>query len=178
MIEPTDLMNQLAQEVMDELGVTDKEYAQIEKAHADYFDESTYEKMSFVYYGEPKAQARARAVSNLSHFYDPSKSFKQYINEQVRHQLGNNFKPISKEIYFTARYYRTTPKGESRVNKILAEMGVFRPLKKPDLDNYEKLFYDALHGLLYTDDSVVIKGNHEKFYSCKPRVEVDILFKK
>jgi Holliday junction resolvase RusA-like endonuclease len=57
-------------------------------------------------------------------------------------------------------------------------MGVFRPLKKPDLDNYEKLFYDALHGLLYTDDSVVIKGNHEKFYSCKPRVEVDILFKK
>jgi len=177
MFEPTTLMEKLAGELWEELELKDSEDEKIQSEYDKYLDESSYKKINLIYYGEPKAQARARLNSNFSHFYDPDKSFKQFVNEQIRNQLGNDFKPISKEIYFTARYYKTTPKKYNKSDRVLAELGVIRPTIKPDIDNYEKLFYDALHGILYTDDSVVIRGDHQKFYSCKPRVEVDILFK-
>lgn len=178
MFEPNELMLKLTDQLIEELGLTDKEEEKVDESINDYMNKDSYQSINLIYYGEPKAQARARLSSNFSHFYDPDKSFKQFVNEQIRNQLGSDFKPISKEIYFTARYYKTTPKKYGRTDRVLAELGVLRPIVKPDIDNYEKLFYDALHGLLYTDDSVVIRGDHQKFYSCKPRVEVEILFKK
>jgi Holliday junction resolvase RusA-like endonuclease len=176
--EPTDLMMSLAEQLTEELGLKDKDIALIQSEWHEYLDPDNYQRIELCYYGEPKAQPRARATSNLSHFYDPGKSFKLFINESIRAQLGNDFKPISKEIYFTARFYRPTPKGAPKKTAVLMELGIIRPLVKPDLDNYEKLLYDSLLHLLYKDDSVITKGNHEKFYSCKPRVEIEILFRK
>ena len=178
MFEPTELMTDLASTLMEELDLTDKDSDIIESEYEKYMDLDSYQKIEFTYYGTPKAQARARITSNFTHFFDPDKSFKQFVNEQVRFAIGNDFKPISKEIYFTARFYRPTPKKLRKKDIVLAELGIIRPTTKPDLDNYEKLFYDALNGFLYTDDGVIIHGNHSKFFSCKPRVEVTILYRK
>lgn len=178
MFEPTDLMFQLAEELAEESNLRPKETAALHAEYLEYADPANYTTINLVYYGEPKAQPRARATGNLNHFYDPGKSFKLFINEAIRVQLGNDFKPVTKEMYFNAKFYRPTPKSVSKKNAILMELGAIRPTVKPDLDNYEKLLYDALLHLLYKDDSVVVRGHHEKFYSCKPRVEIEIIFRK
>lgn len=178
MFEPTDLMNDLAAQLAEEYGLKPKDLESIQEEYESYMDKDSYQTINITYYGEPKAQPRARVASNLSHFYDPGKSFKHTINEAIRCELGNNFIPINKEIYFTARYYKPIPKSIGKKNAVLMELGIIRPLNKPDLDNYEKLLYDALLNLLYRDDSVVVHGHHDKFYSCKPRVEIEIIFRK
>lgn len=178
MFEPTELMSDLAGQLFEELNLKEKDRDILTDEYNAYMDPDSYERIELVYYGEPKAQPRARTTGNLSHFYDPGKSFKLYINEAIRAQLGNNFKPISKDIYFKARFYRPSPKNAPKKTAVLMELGIVRPLVKPDLDNYEKLLYDALLNLLYKDDAIVVKGDHEKFYSCKPRVEIEILFRK
>uniref|UniRef100_UPI0034D40511 RusA family crossover junction endodeoxyribonuclease n=1 Tax=Proteus mirabilis TaxID=584 RepID=UPI0034D40511 len=142
-LEPTELMLKLANETIDESNLRETDWDFIESEQDKYYDMENYEVMFFTYYGEPKAQARARVSSNFSHFYDPDQSIKQFVNEQIRNQLGNDFKPISKEIFFEAKYYRTMPKSFTARKRILGELGVLRPTVKPDLDNYEKLLYDS-----------------------------------
>lgn len=178
MFKPTENMLELTRDIKDDVKLSDKVLQEIEDEFKAYMDPKNYESVKCTYFGEPKAQPRARVISNLNTFYDPAKSFKLFLNEHIRSQLGNNFRPIDSELYFTARFYRPYPKTTSKKNKVLMELGIMRPLVKPDLDNYEKLLYDALNGFLYTDDTVIVQGNHQKFYSCKPRVEIEINFRK
>lgn len=177
MFEITDLMQKLAQERMEELGMSDKEIDVMDTELEDYQNPESYKTINITFYGEPKAQKRHRAASNMSHFYDPSKSFKVYVNESIRNELGHDFKPISTEIYFNTRFFMPYPKSTNRKNSVLMELGVIRPTKKPDIDNLTKLLYDALKSLLYTDDSLIIGNEAEKYYSCKPRVEMEIKFR-
>ena len=178
MFEPTELMFELAQSTVDEINLKDKDLELINEHLEAYLNPENYEVINITYLGEPKAQPRARVSSNLNHFYDPGKSFKLTIAEAISAQLGKGFKPLDQAIYFTARFYKPYPKSTSRKNSVLMELGVIRPTSKPDLDNYEKLLYDSLLNLLYRDDSVVVHGNHQKFFSAKPRVEIEIKFTK
>ena len=47
------------------------------------------------------------------------------------------------------------------------------PCVRPDLDNYAKSVLDALNGIIYTDDSRIVKLTLSKLYG-DPRVEVKI----
>lgn len=178
MLEITDLMYELAKQECDELNLSDKDIEAVNAELDECLNPDNYKTVTATYYGDPRPQKRHRGASNMSHFYDPSKSFKVYLNESIRNELGNDFKPINTEIHFIAKYYRAYPKSTSRKNRVLMELGAVRPTVKPDLDNYEKLLYDALKNVLYTDDSIIVSGDHQKFYSSKPRVEIEIVFKK
>ncbi len=170
---------ELADELMKELGVKDKDVRLIDQAIDEWQNEKNYTKISLTYYGEPKAQARPRSSSQHGgFFYDPSKSLKQWVLSQIVAQLPPNFKPIDRSIEVTLRFYRTMPKGGSKKDKILMELGVIQPCGRPDIDNFIKLVQDALNKTLYTDDSNIVTLYAEKFYSCKPRVELDIKFRK
>ena len=64
----------------------------------------------------------------------------------------------------------------SKVEMVLAEMGLIRPISKPDWDNIGKAYCDMIQGFLIYDDSLIIKGMSEKFYSIKPRIEITISY--
>ena len=177
MFPATDTMFDLAEQTIADLNLKEKDIAAINAEYEQYLAEENYKVITVTYHGEPKAQPRARASSNLNHFYDPGKSFKLTLSEAIRAELGNNFKPLDTEIYFTARYYKPFPKSTPKSKQVLMELGAIRPLGKPDPDNYEKLLYDALLHVLYRDDSVVVHGHHQKFFSAKPRVEVEVKFR-
>jgi Holliday junction resolvase RusA-like endonuclease len=53
--------------------------------------------------------------------------------------------------------------------------GKIRPTKKPDWDNIGKIICDALNGIAYKDDSAIVCGTVDKFYSENPRVEVTLV---
>ncbi len=65
----------------------------------------------------------------------------------------------------------------SKKRAVAAERGEIRPTTKPDLDNYLKAIKDALKGICWRDDSQVVAYREPfgKYYSAKPRVEVDVL---
>ncbi|MFH0384336.1 RusA family crossover junction endodeoxyribonuclease [Streptococcus sp. A18] len=46
--------------------------------------------------------------------------------------------------------------------------------KKPDVDNYEKALYDSMSGIVFKDDGQIALHDVGKFYSLKPRIEVEV----
>ena len=58
----------------------------------------------------------------------------------------------------------------------LAEIGLIRPIKKPDWDNIGKKYSDMYNGNIWLDDDLVIDGQVRKWYSILPRVEIDLKY--
>ena len=52
--------------------------------------------------------------------------------------------------------------------------GAHRPTVKPDTDNYIKSTLDGLNGLLWADDNQIVDLVASKFYSDRPRVEIEV----
>ena len=69
MFEPNDLMLKLTDQLIEELGLTDKEEEKVDNSINEYMNKDSYQSINLIYYGEPKAQARARLNSNFSHFF-------------------------------------------------------------------------------------------------------------
>jgi Holliday junction resolvase RusA-like endonuclease len=54
-----------------------------------------------------------------------------------------------------------------------AENGLLRPTTRPDVDNFCKCGLDALNGIVWRDDSQVVELTVSKFYSSRPRLELE-----
>ena len=65
-----------------------------------------------------------------------------------------------------------TPSSFNSTDTYLAEMGLIRPLCKPDFDNIAKKYSDMYNGNVWIDDSLVVEGTVRKYYSILPRVEI------
>lgn len=73
-------------------------------------------------------------------------------------------------------YYKT-PSYFSTTDTFLAEIGLFRPaITKPDWDNLGKKYCDMYNHNIWLDDSQVITGTVNKYYSIKPRVEITLWY--
>jgi Holliday junction resolvase RusA-like endonuclease len=70
--------------------------------------------------------------------------------------------------------YFPIPKSTSKVKSENMRKGAIRPTSKPDWDNIGKIICDAINELAYKDDSQIVDGRVQKFYSDNPRVEVEI----
>ncbi len=72
--------------------------------------------------------------------------------------------------YKTPTYFNTT-------DTFLAEIGLFRPsISKPDWDNLGKKYCDMYNHNIWLDDSLVMSGTVNKYYSIKPRVEITLWY--
>lgn len=72
--------------------------------------------------------------------------------------------------------FTETPKIFNKADKILSEIGLIRPLQKPDWDNIEKKYSDMFNSNIWLDDTLVIDGSIHKYYSVLPRVEIRIKY--
>lgn len=54
-----------------------------------------------------------------------------------------------------------------------ARSGEIRPTKKPDWDNFGKIL-DALNLIVWVDDSHIIQGRVDKFYSDRPMMAIRV----
>jgi Holliday junction resolvase RusA-like endonuclease len=81
-----------------------------------------------------------------------------------------------KECEIDIKSYFPIPKSFNKVNTLLAELGIIRPITKPDWDNLGKTYSDAIQPWIVYDDSLFIDGSSHKYYSLKPRVEIQIKF--
>ena len=72
--------------------------------------------------------------------------------------------------------YFKTPSAFNVIDTFLAEIGLIRPLVKPDWDNIGKKYSDMFNSNIWLDDTLVISGTVNRYYSILPRVEIKLRY--
>lgn len=171
---PNDFVKRLKL-LIDSLSFSDKEMMQIkDKIHLAKFNK--WKTLNLVIFLVPKACPRPRFSKKTKRFYvfdamDNSKLFKEFIDS-----LNENLGIIATSTKINIDAYMPIPNDMSRQDKVLAELKIIRPISAPDYDNITKTYCDMIQKHLLLNDSLVIEGRTRKFYSTKPRVELNISY--
>ena len=150
-----------------------------------------YNQISFVLYMVPEGAKRPRYRlinrSNITEFAKSSDFIHVYSpgaaqnNAYMRRVVDSGELDALKQVICTPcdvtyRAYFPTPGYYNRLEKFVAEIGLDRPISKPDFDNIAKLYADMYNANVWLDDMLTIRGMVEKYYSILPRVEIDLLY--
>lgn len=134
--------------------------------------------MKLVITGDPVAAGRPRFSSRggFVKAYDPKKSrdYKKMIKKQAMQQLPSDYEPFAFPIDVDIKVYRPIQKSVSKKEYARRLSNDVRPIVKPDADNYIKIILDGLNGLVWLDDNQITDVAAHKYYSDKPRVEVEV----
>lgn len=123
--------------------------------------------------GEPVAKARPRVMkSGITYTPAKTKNYETLVKELFITQYGQVM--LEGELVVNIKAYFSIPKSTTKKKRELMQVEEIRPTKKPDIDNLFKIVTDALNDLAYKDDSQIVTGTVEKYYSENPRVEVEI----
>lgn len=155
---------------------TDRDYKRVRNKFKS-IKEMGYSKLTFIIQHKPLPAKRTRS-SFRGHYYVPdAKKNKKEIRELITNQLPPSFEIIKTEIKISIKCYFPLIKNFSKVDKFLAEIGIIRPMVRPDVDNLEKTYLDAFNKFIWVDDGQVIASRVEKYYSIEPRVEIEIKYR-
>lgn len=128
-------------------------------------------KIEFTIYAEPVAKARARAGAG-GRFYTPKKTsdYETIVAMQAKIAMEGRA-PIDSACCLSLAFHIPMPKSWSQKKRAQAISGEIKHTSKPDLDNLIKAVKDGLNGIVWVDDSQVVRVVAEKKYSENPRVE-------
>lgn len=71
-------------------------------------------------------------------------------------------------------YYVPIPKGTSKARKLQMLNGLMHPIKRPDVDNFNKFLSDCLTGIIWEDDSQVVELTARKLYGDTPKTVIRV----
>lgn len=143
--------------------------------------------MKIVIPGKPIPKARARYSKRGKHViaYDPQEKEKKIVRALMTQQLVEIFdvtsKCITQEMFKICQskvfsvdftFYLPINQSDSVRSKNMKLWGITKASAKPDYDNLEKFYLDCANGILWDDDSSVVKASAKKLYSEEPRVEI------
>ena len=109
----------------------------------------------------PVPKGRARTTTS-GHTYTPTRTLqaewriRQHVSERLTEPVLG---PLTLRLVVWLKPPRSTPR---------KWIGVLRPSKRPDIDNYLKTVMDALNGIAYADDSQIVRCVVEKRYAWEP----------
>ena len=131
--------------------------------------------MRFIVYGEPCGKGRPRFTREGTP-YTPSKtlSFEKLIQTEYMIQVREKPFPRGICLKIVIDAYMSYPRNIVKWKIPLIFQNLIRPTKKPDWDNIGKIVADALNGVAYHDDSQIVTGIVNKYYSNEPRTEIEI----
>jgi Holliday junction resolvase RusA-like endonuclease len=169
-------MNSFFKEFLHKYNFTSKDLERVKDKFKDIKKRSRIHSIEFFVDHEPKPSKRPRKGKYSFYVPDAGKNKKE-IRSLIQSQIPQDFKKINTEIYIDIKCYMPTLEAFSKVDKYLAEKGIIRPITKPDVDNLEKTYLDALNGFVWDDDGLVVDGRTRKYYSVHPRVEIKIKYR-
>ena len=123
--------------------------------------------------GPPQGKGRARAFlrgGHISH-YTPEKTrtYEGMIRTAAMEAMGPRH-PFDQPIEIVLRAVCEIPASWSAKKRQRALTGELKPTGRPDLDNVAKAFTDALNGVVYRDDALIVRATLEKRYGPAPLV--------
>ncbi len=128
--------------------------------------------------GEPVAQGRPRFSSKnkVKRAIDPPAS--RYYKMLVSHtaQKHKPKEPIEGPLEMYIDVCKPLLKSFSKAKREAAINQEILPIGRPDVDNYAKGIKDALNGIMYKDDSQIVKLTVRKYYAEVPKVVVKIIW--
>lgn len=150
-----------------------------------------YGDLFIILYENPEGSPRPRfRLVNRKNFINEAMTNGQFVhvysitgkedNMFMKRLIDNDLIAISNMIFTPCiveyNAYLKTPSVFNAEDKFLAEIGLIRPITKPDWDNIGKKYSDMSNHNLWLDDTLVISGTVNKFYSILPRVEIKLRF--
>lgn len=131
----------------------------------------------FVFYILPKSTPRPRASrtgsGKMIFYVKGANDHKQFLKYALRNE---DIELIATPMKFHIRAFLPIPQSMKAHEKVAAELGFVRPITKPDWDNLAKTYCDMMSSLVIQDDRLIIEGSLKKYYSVKPRIEIDLWY--
>ena len=134
------------------------------------------------YLSEPKAAQSVRFArqGKFTKAYQPKKNheWKAWIKIQTIAQLPDDFKMRTTAIQIVKCHFVFSPlKSFSKKKMKMIEDGhIFYKTTRPDLqDNLMKIFIDSLSGIVFKDDSQIVKVNNTaKYYGLQAMIILEL----
>jgi Holliday junction resolvase RusA-like endonuclease len=127
--------------------------------------------------GEPQGKGRARSFVRGGHVghYTPSKtrSYESLISGLAMDAMIGRL-PFDCAVELIMRAVFSVPPSFSKRKQNDAMVGALWPAKKPDYDNILKAWSDAMNGVVYRDDALIVRVQFEKRYGPQPLVAVTV----
>ena len=171
---PTDYMDRLSW-LFAEVGFNQRHLDDLLQK-IDQLAEVQWNELHYIFYMMPKATPRPKRSPNTFVFYVKGAKTTHEIFERFMEEHSEMDCVISTPCIFTTKVYMPTPAGMSIEEKIAAELELVYNVNAPDWDNLGKTYSDMVQDVLVSNDSLVVSGQVQKFYSVLPRIEVDIKF--
>jgi len=130
--------------------------------------------LAFTIPGEPVAKGRPR-MTRQGRTYTPQKTvnYETLIQECFAIAYPDH-QPITGPLGLKIDAHFTIPASWSQKKQMAAQNYQIMPTKRPDVDNVIKCVADGLNGIAWRDDSQIVSVLANKFYSTRPRVEIEI----
>lgn len=120
---------------------------------------------------------QAKSNSNFVHVYSVNaKEDSMYMKRLMDTGLNELEHIIHTPCIVDYNIYMRTPSVFNITDIFLSELGLIRPICKPDWDNIGKKYSDMYNSNVWLDDTLVISGSVNKYYSILPRVEIDLRY--
>ena len=174
----------------DTLKIDDVKSDEILAARNNFITSTYYETIRLILYEIPEFTPRPRArlinrrdilnsigTNSFIQVYSiTGKANREYMKMVVQENLPYLDQLLCTPCDIEYKTYFPTPSYYNKTQIFLAEIGLDRPLIKPDFDNIEKSYGDAFTGNIWIDDIVVVDAIIRKYYSILPRVEIDLKY--
>ena len=187
---PKDYIERL-EYLYDKLNIDDKKSNEILQARMDYINSTYYKTIRMVLYEIPEYTPRPRAriinKSGIINAVTGNNSFiqiysitgkqnKEFMKMYTKQNLYELDQLLCTPCDIEYNTYFPTPSYYNKTQVFLAEIGIDRPINKPDFDNIEKSYADAFTGNIWIDDIIVVDASFHKYYSVLPRVEINLKY--
>lgn len=126
----------------------------------------------------PQAKQRSRK-GRSGKWYNPQSDEMEVVKRIIKQQLPENFKMIPKDIPIIGNVYWFIEPSKSKANKKFIDLiqnDDIPHIQKPDRDNLDKYGLDCMSKIVFADDCQVYGGEIYKFWSMKPRTEIEIIW--
>jgi Holliday junction resolvase RusA-like endonuclease len=137
--------------------------------------------MSFVVFtveGPPqgKGRPRFRRAGNFVQTYTDAKTkaYEETIKSWAKRAMGSRSPlegPVAVDLYIRLPVPASASKKRSEACVRNEEL----PTKKPDVDNILKVYFDAMNGVVYVDDTQIVRVSAKKVYSLVPGVDICVV---
>ena len=124
--------------------------------------------------GEPVGKGRPKFSRASGRAYTPAKTAntEAFVKSEAVRQAGQAL--LEGPLRLNVLAVVSIPASWSKKKQVAALAGEIRPTGKPDLDNIAKLYADALNGILWKDDSQIVRMRLEKRYGAYPETVLTV----
>lgn len=125
----------------------------------------------------PKNYMTAAVSSPYVHVYQPrAAENSSYLHKLLDTEVVQLQQFIQTPFACNINTFFPTPSNYNRVDTFIAEMGLDFQITKVDVDNQMKCILDMFNENVWLDDRMCFSGRLNKFYSIKPRIEIQIKY--